>query len=222
MAQYDYTKVKELVQAAGYGTELQSSNAEDDAINAAWLELASEREWSWLQTRITSSDMTIGSEVVPQPADLVVPSRVRLSIPTASYTLQKVSAEVLQARLDADLPATQGVPIEWAWVRNTILVWPRPDRAYDVTLDYIKSPDPAAFDSGSEALGFLDDRFATVLAWGAIRWLAFRQRDQVFYGIATQEWDRAKANMSAADRRGEPDHVVEWDGWSQLPGYGER
>jgi hypothetical protein len=222
MAEYTYSNVRSLIQAAGYGTELQSTTAQDAAITAAWLELASEREWSWLVTRSTSGDMTIASEVVPLPTDLAVPKAVRLSTASASYDLQQVSAEAVQNRLDADLPATTGVPVEWGWVRNTVLVWPRPDSAYDVTIDYVKTPDPASFDASGEALGFRDDRFAYVLVWGAIRWLAFRQRDQVFYAIAKQEYEAAKANMSAADRRGEPDHVKEWDGWASLPGYGER
>jgi hypothetical protein len=211
-----------LIQAAGYGTDTQSANAIDDALNAAWLEVASEREFSFLHARNTANSLTIGSEVTPLPSDIAVPKHIRLSTATESHTLQEVDARTVQDRLDADLPTTTGVPMEWAWVRQTVLVWPRPDKAYSVAFEYIKTPDPGDFDAAGEAFPFIDDRFAPVLAWAAIRWMAFRQRDQVFYGIAKQEYEQAKANLSASDRRGEQKHVAEWDGWSVLPGYQER
>lgn len=222
MAQYDYTKVRELIQAAGFGTDTQAVNAIDDALNATWLELAADREWSFLNKRDTSGTLTVGNEVVPLPADIAVPKNLRLSTASESHTLQEVGARVLQDRLDADVPASTGVPIEWAWVRQTILVWPRPDKAYAAAIEYVKTPDPADFDAAGEALPFLDDRFAPVLAWGAIRWVAFRKRDQVAYALAKGEWEYAKGQLHAADRRGEPSHVVEWDGWRALPGYAQR
>jgi hypothetical protein len=201
---------------------VQSVAAIDDALNAAWLEIASEREWSFLEARNTANDLTIGSEVVPLPTDIVVPKHLRISTASESHRLQQVSARTVQDRLDADLPTTTGVPIEWAWVRQTVLVWPRPDRAYDVAIEYVRAPDPADFDADNEAFPFIDDRFAVLVAWATIRWMAFKNRDQVSYAIAKQEYLEAKQNLSQSDRRGEPDHVVEWDGWSHLPGYVER
>jgi hypothetical protein len=213
MAAYDFDSIRTVIQALGYGTDSQSVAVENQAITATWLELAAEREWSFLLKRNTSNALTIGSETVPLPTDLVVPKAVTLAEGTiATYLLDQISADEMQQRLDLDAtptPAAQGVPLYWAWVKNSVKVWPRPQAAYTVWIDYVKAPDPGDFDANNEALPFLDSRFPLVIAWGAARYLAFRQRDQVSYGIAKGEYESAKQNFSQSDRRGEPGRVVE-------------
>lgn len=211
---YDFDAIRTVMQAAGYGNDAQSIAAENQAITAAWIELSGEREWSFLRKRATGG-LTIGVATVTSPADLAVPKTLFLSDTATGYLMEQVSADHLQQRLDLDIPASTGVPYIWAWVRNTILVYPKPQAAYTTTLDYVKVPVETDFDANNEVLPFSDGRFAPVIAWGAMRWMAIRQRDAASYQIYAAEYTAAKAQFEQADRRGEPDKVVDWDGWTR-------
>lgn len=213
----DRSAIKTLIQAAGYGTDTQSTTAQDQAITAALLEIAAEREWSWLLKRATVA-VSAGASTVTYSGFspvLEVPKRVGLSTASGYWYLQEVPAEDIRRRLDADVPATTGVPTEWAWDGDEILFWPKADAAYTATVDYVAVPLLTSFDDNAEAPPF-SLRFHTLLAWGAIRWLAFRQRDVAGYNTASTEFTRAKQQLEQADRRGEPGYVTEWPGWNAL------
>lgn len=200
-----------LIQAAGYGTGAAEVAAQDRALDAVLLELSGEREWSWLLTSTTGT-MTVGGATIPKPSDLVVPKGIYPSFGTTLFYEPLTELDAKEMRQSQHLDHGTGLPSWWAWVDRTIHVWPYPDLAYAYRLDYVKEPDTAAFDTGSESPPF-NKQFHPVVAWGAIRWLAFRQRNQVGYAIANDEYKAAKLNFSQADRRGEQDYVEQWHGW---------
>lgn len=214
----DYDAVINLVKAAGFGSDTQTNGAISIAINAGLLELASERQWSWLLARDTTGVLTVGSEVVPQPTGLLAPRSLRLSRGTATssphYTpLSRIDEEEVRNWNFQD----QGtdLPDVWAWIDRTIVVYPKPDYAYNVDLSYVKEPVPSNFASGAQTPPF-EIRFHPILAWGAIRWLALRQRNFELHGAATAEWERAKRNFKQADEVNQQSHVAQWPGWTVL------
>lgn len=205
--------IRTAVQALGYGADTQAVAAQNTAMDMVLLELAGEREWSWLHTSTTGT-LTIGSESVTKPSDLVVPTGVRLTYGTQ---IEPVLVELDAKQIERFLHEDDGtdLPEFWSWIDRTIKVYPRPDLAYSYTLDYIKEPNTAAFANDSDAPPF-NLQFHPVMVWGVVRALAYRQRDQVGYGQASDEFAKAKLNFSQADRRGDPDHVVDWAGWSLM------
>lgn len=215
---FDEDAIRVLIQAAGYGTDTASVAAQNQAISAAFMELQAERKWSWLRARSSAITLTAGSETVSLASvtDLAVPLAAYLKDgSSAAYDLEKVDPDTLQRNLDLDLPVARNRPTQWAWVRNTVLVYPRPDKAYTVTLDYVKGVAETSFDATDEALptGF-DPRFAVIIAWGAIRWLARRQRDEPTYQAASSEWARAKQQFEQEDQPPGQDQVRDWSGWN--------
>jgi hypothetical protein len=134
-----------------------------------------------------------------------VPKAVRLSLGVTYEPLGEASADDLRTWLHNDL--VSDVPVAWAWVDRQVKVYSRPNLAYGVTLDYVRVPDAADFDTGAELPPF-EGRFHALLAWGAMRWLAFRQRDQVSYGIASTEWTNGINKFTRQDRSGQPTRVV--------------
>jgi hypothetical protein len=206
----DRAALKTLIQAAGYGTTTADTNAQDKALDAVLLELSAEREWSWLFVT-ASGTMTVNATTISKPADLVVPKGVFPSFGTTKYDpLTELSAE--EMRINQHLDVGTGLPAWWAWVDRTIAIWPRPDIAYAYRLDYVKEPDTAGFSAGTDSPPF-SKLFHPVMAWGAIRWLAFRQRDLWSYWNATDEYKQAKLNFSQADRSGDQLSVKQWAGW---------
>jgi hypothetical protein len=199
-----------LIQAAGHGTDTASVAAQNKAIDAVYLEIAAEREWSWL-FMTTTGNMTVNATTITKPADLVVPKGVFPSFGTLTYEpLTELSAEEMRVNQHLDLGT--GLPAWWAWVNRTIAIWPRPDIAYAYRLDYIKEPETTSFDDPSDAAPW-NKQFHALIAWGALRWLAFRQRDQAGYGIAAAEYTAAKLNFAQADRWGDQQNVKQWAGW---------
>lgn len=215
------SEVRALIQAAGFATDTQSVAAQDFAISAVVAEISSEREWSWLQTTATGT-LTIGSENITEPTDMVVPKSFKIKTTSAAYSpLEEVTAESIDESVwttSVPAPAAQGVPDRWAYRNNQVVIYPRPDAAYSYELTYVKEP-TLDFDgtfAAGETIPFTPDQFHVVIAWGSIRWLALRARDYALYDRASAEYQRSKSQLEGQDRRGEPRYVKEWDGWVNL------
>lgn len=209
----DRAAIKTLIQAGGYGSGVQDEAAQDQAITAALLELASDRDWSWLEASATGT-LTVGDEEVPSPADLAYPRAVRLSLAGDGFDpLEEMGADHVVHYLHID-DGTDN-PDRWAWYHKTIIVYPRPDLAYTYVLDYIKEPDLTAFDTDLESPDFAT-QFHVVLAWGAMRWLATRQRDWTAKAAYDAEWAAAKLSFANADIPAQSDRVAHWPGWGTV------
>jgi hypothetical protein len=207
----DRAAIKTLIQAAGYGADTQSVTAQEQAISAVLLELAAERQWSWLH-KTSTGVLVVGDEEVPLPADFAYPLKVSLadSVTGGYDPLQELDADHVTHYLHID--DGTDLPDRWAFHQRTVVLYPRPDRAYTYVLEYIKEPTATDFDTDGESPDF-PNQFHPLMAWGAMRWLATRQRDWSAKAAYDAEYERAKLNFSQADRRGDPDRVVHWPGW---------
>lgn len=203
-------EIKTLIQAAGHGTDTDA--AQNEAIRAAFNELAGMRQWSWLETVQTDATTTIGDNTVDGlDTDINTVNEVFLTLGSDAYAplIRIDSAELLRK---ANEDTVNDVPIWYAEYDGGLLVHPRPNQAYTVTVHYIQVP---AEPSGDAWVPPFDANFHYVLAWGALRYLSFRQRDWSAYNMATAEFRMGVREMAQADNRGsDSDRVEPWDGWS--------
>lgn len=210
-----------LVQAAGFDAQTASETVQDTLLSAVMMELSQEQEWSWLRAENDSLNLTVGSADLSVAAvtDLAYPIELRIrrdSLSLGYETLDRVDASAIKRELNLAPSTARGVPRWWTWADGGIIVWPAPDQAYDVELDYIKDVESTALDDDAEVAAQFDRRFDTLLAWGCVRWLAVRKRDAALYQVANAEWEAGKRRMVRADRRPTPDHVKDWAGWGNL------
>lgn len=164
------------IQAKGYGTD--SATAQVEAIKSAWRRVLGLRRWPFLEAAATTT-ATVGSETVSLAAitDLARVEAIRLTIGTEGYgDLRFVERGQLRNWLTSDLD--QATPYAWTLHAGAVLLYPRPERAYTVTVDYKKRPTYNAAD-----ILFPED-YQDVLVWAAISELTFRQRELNGYAEA--------------------------------------
>lgn len=164
------------IQAKGYGTD--SATAQVEAIKSAWRRVLGLRRWPFLEATATTT-ATVGSETVSLAAitDLARVEAVRLTIGTEGYgDLTFVERGRLRNWLASD--RDQATPDAWTFHAGAVLLYPRPERAYTVTIDYKKRP---AY-NGSDIV--FPEGYEDVLVWGAITELSFRQRELNGYADA--------------------------------------
>lgn len=164
------------IQAKGYGTD--SATAQAEAIKSAWRRVLGLRRWPFLEATATVT-ATVGSETVSLASitDLARVEAVRLTIGTEGYgDLKFVERSRLRNWLASDLD--QATPDAWTLHAGAVLLYPRPERAYTVSVDYKKRPAYNAAD-----IVFPED-YRDVLVWGAISELTFRQRELNGYAEA--------------------------------------
>lgn len=212
----DRVAIRNLIQAAGYGADVPSVLAQDLAISAVLIDISQERDWSWLRATDGTKTLTVGSAVVPLPTDIDIPIALRISFGGVGFEPVEQSEGAEVQRL-LHLIQDVGQPTRWNWFEGGVWVEPRADKAYDVDLDYIKTPviDSVTPFTDTEAMPFTL-RFHTVVAWGAIRYLAFRQGDQAKYAIANAEFTAAKLKMERRDRSPAQSVVQHWPGWQPI------
>lgn len=203
--------IKTLLQAAGYATD--TDTAQNAAIDAAFREVAGSRNWGWLQATATPT-LTVGSNVLTAlPTDLAMPTEVRIEFGTDFIEpLKFLDYDELNDKIHKY--RENDVPVQWSWYNNTIYIWPRPDKAYTVTLDYYSIP---VGPTGDSWVPPFDSDFHQILAWGALRWLSFRERDWWAHMTADQEYRQLLREMESADARGSESAVVgKWAGWQRV------
>lgn len=166
------------IQAKGYGTD--SATAQAVAIKSAWRRVLGMRHWPFLEAS-QALTATTGSETVSLAAitDLARVEAVRLTFGTEGYgKLDFVERGRLRNWLGDD--RDQGAPTCWTTHAGALLLYPRPERAYTVTVDYKKRPAYSA-----AAIDFPEE-YQDVLVWGAVSELTFRQRE--LNGYAEQQF----------------------------------
>jgi hypothetical protein len=201
--------IKTLIQAAGHGTDTDA--AQNAAIEASLNELAQLKDWSWLEAQSASATIAVGDRSVNAlPTDISTVTDVRIEFGTdyIEELFFMESGELLErSHLDRD----NGVPMYWTWYNNELLIHPRPDKVYVVTLDYKMTPTPPPDDGWVPPF---DAQHHMVLAWGALRWLSFRQRDWNAYNAASSEYRLAIRAMMSDDESAKPArNVPHWRGW---------
>ncbi len=165
---------KTAVAAAGY----DASDAVTllDAINEARRSIVSERRWKWLET-VGSTTLVLAydtpSEALNGIVDLLYVDAVRIQFGTEYPELEWKPVQELRDLEHDD--RTPGVPQYWTEAAGQIRVWPSPDKAYTLVLDYVKAGNDLVADADpDEDIPVL---FKALVKWKAVAAIAFRQRE---------------------------------------------
>lgn len=206
--------LRTIIQTAGHGTDTASVAAQNSALQQAFYEVWTRRAWTW--RRATAAPVAVvGNQALTTAAitDLAYPVKLRIS--ESGIFLGDVEAirpEVIEDYLAHDTGT--GPPTYWSWSNQQVIVYPRPDKVYTVSMVYIKQPAKTLFDDDTDSIPF-PEQYHPVLAWVALRILGFRQRDPTQYNIAKAEAEAFLTQMEREDSRAEQGQtsVVHWAGW---------
>lgn len=202
------------IQAKGY--ESDSATAQAEAIKSVWRRVTGLRRWKHLEASGTAT-ATVGNEVVSLAgiADIGPVDAVRAAFGSDTYALEFEPAPRLRDWI-RELAATDtGAPDRWSKFAGSLLLYPRPNRAYVLTVDYIKLPTYAA-----GAIVF-PDVYQDVLVWGAITEMAFRQREYTAASYAQGQYEQRLTEMireDGLDQRQSTLEVGRSDFWSEAAG----
>lgn len=89
----------------------------------------------------------------------------------------------------------RGVPLYWTLIDDDVNFWPTPDANYVITFDYTKDPPDLAADGDTP---LLPATFHDILVWGAIKELAYRERNWSARAVALEEYNARMSDMMHA------------------------
>lgn len=213
-----------MIQAYGHGTDAQSLAAQNQALTEAYYDVYGRREWQFRQRNAAAfSTLVVGNPVVPAvPSDFLRVKSIWLNLGTVhNQPLWEHDADELEAWLAQDQGT--GAPLYFSLrggATDSIIVYPRPDKTYQVNMNYVRKALAADFDGSSESPPF-PEHFHPVLAWRVLMGIGgFRQRDPQQFNQAKTEYESVLLRMEREDTRQRPTqtHVSPWDGWAMVGG----
>lgn len=192
---------KTAIRARGYdGT---SDDVLVAAIASARNDVASERRWSWLEVSGSMAlvlEYDTPSESLSGATDLLYVDAVRIEYDTTRPWLEHLPVQELRDKEHND--RTPGVPQYWTQAAGQIRVWPSPDKAYTLSIDYIRRLTDPDNDDADQDLAVPPD-FKSLVAWKACVFLAFRQREAWAMQYASDEYDRELRRKIAGESLGQ-------------------
>ena len=185
-----------IIQYKGYGSDTAPA-VQNSMINSVYRRVIGKRRW-WFYDVVadTSTTTTAGNQRV----DLSVPERLlyvnaaRIQNGSEYDDLQYLPLQEIReaSHLDRD----QRRPQYWSIADDELILWPVPDVAYTVVLDYTKRPPELSADTAQVDIPQI---FIDVLVWGAIRELCFRERDDTGRAFADSEYREILNDMYQQD-----------------------
>lgn len=179
-----------LIQDQGYGTDTATVQAR--AIQSTWRRVLGMRRWAFLDATANVT-ATTGSETVSLSSitDFGRIKRVRIISGTDRYDAldYRTSGEIRDLLSEN---ADQCAPEYWSLWAGAVLLFPRPDKAYTVTIDYVKKPAYSTTDI------VFPEMHQDVLVWGAVASLAYRQREYTAAAYAQNEYQSRLQEMIRA------------------------
>lgn len=188
------TALLTAIQDKGYATDTVAQQT--NALNAAYRRVLGMHRWPFLEKQVTiTAATTVGSPTVniSSITDLRDDGISAVRISTSSIDRTDISYADPQDFRTAQHDYTgNGEPEFWTYTNGSLQLWPNPDKAYDVTIDYVKTVPALA--SGSDVPVF-DPTFHDVLVWGAIKDMTFRERDYSGSAWAAQMYGQQLGEM---------------------------
>jgi hypothetical protein len=185
--------IRSCIQAKGYGTDTVA--AQNSMINSVYRRIIGMYRWPFLELTDNSTIVCVAGQTkcnIGVIQDLLHIDAVRVEYGTEYYDLEYAP---FQGFRDLEhLDRAVGVPRYWTAGDNELRLWPAPDRAYTVKIDYIIDPADLV---GDTDVPVIPPAYRDVLCWGAIAELTFRERDVEGYNIAKQEYLSIIDNMKA-------------------------
>lgn len=193
MSRFNTTRadVASWLRSKGYDTDVDT--AITDAINAAYRQVIGQRRWGFLEKTDSSLTTTAGTNSVSITGitGLGRIDAIRLKDGTIPMDLDwKSQQEIRDYQLCDDQPDE---PQYWSQRGDTVLLWPTPDKAYTLVIDYISR---TKLINDTDILQIPDEHI-DVVGWGAVAELAYRQRDWQAVGYANSRFERELGRLLA-------------------------
>lgn len=188
---------KTAVTARGYDA-VTAAPAILDAINGARHDVLDHRNWSFLEASASLATVAGTATVaLTSITDLLRVDAVRLSLSGAAYPVSYLPPQQFKDRRQEDL-LSRAAPSYWTIYDDVLNLWPVPDQAYTVTVDYTAKPADLAGDADTCPI---PSNAKDTVAWGAAKYLAFRQRDPAAMQLAEAQFERGLARLARNDER---------------------
>lgn len=186
--------IRLCIQNKGYGLDT-APGVQNSMINSVYRRIIGMYRWPFLELADNSSitcAVGVAKYNVGVIADLLHIDAVRAEIDSEFYDLEYADMQVFRTLEHTDRAV--GVPRYWTSGDQELRVWPYPDRAYTLKIDYIIDPADLV---GDADVPVIPPAYRDVLCWGAIAELTFRERDVEGYNIAKQEYLAILTDMKA-------------------------
>lgn len=187
--------LRTAIQHRGYAQDTE--DAQTELVNAEYRRLIGTRRWWWLEVAAdTSLTCTVGTEAysLASITDFLHIDAVRLEDGTNRFTLAYASPQAF--RDVAHELRDNAPPVFWTRINSDLYLWPRPDKEYVISVDYVKNPPNLSDDADTPVL---PAAYHDLLVWGAVRQLTFRERDKEAYSLANGEYQSLLADMKHQD-----------------------
>lgn len=198
------------IQAKGFGTDTAAE--QKIAVNSVYRRIHGMRRWPYLERSSTALTTTIGQETVSLVTlpNLMWVDAVRLRLGTEAFEVDYLQPQEL--RRESVLDADAGMPRYWTEAAGEIHLWPTPEAAYTIELDYTTTPADLAADAD---VPVFDSTYHDLLVWGAVVELGFRQRDANLMAMAKGEFNDRMVEMvrSYSLRQRQTSQQVEHSDW---------
>lgn len=193
-------QLRTAVQARGYGTDTVTH--QNQLINSVYRRVSAMHQWPWLEVTksfIATAGTTTYTFTSLTVTDFQHAQSLRVYDPV---TGEQVGSQTYLRPQDfyekqADTLTASGTPEVWTVdeANAQIVLWPIPDLAYSIKFKYVKRPPELSGDSDTP---LMDSEYHDILVWGAVKDLAFRERDYQSQSIATGEFMMALKEMERA------------------------
>lgn len=184
-------QLRAAIEARGYGPD--SAN-HDIFINGVYRRLNGKRRWPWTETQgflaavVGNPDVAVTS----LPSFLAIDA-VRIEFGTDYRNLEYIDPQAFRDRQHTN--RTSSTPYCWTYFDDKIRLYPTPDRAFTVIVEYsLDVPDLVA----PTDVPVFPATFHEILVEGAVAEMAMRQRDDNAYAISNQRYEQLLVEMERA------------------------
>lgn len=186
-------QLRTALQQRGYATD--TATPQTELINSVYRRVCGMRRWPFLAASGTIT-MTAGTGIYDVDVaagigrTLLVVNAVRIEFGTGYPEISYLPEQEFRDLQHAD--RNRGVPLYWTLIDDDLNFWPLPDANYVITVDFTLDPTDLTADGDTPVL---PAAFHDILVWGAIKELAFRERDWGARAVALEEYNARLADM---------------------------
>lgn len=218
MALRTLAQLRASLEGLGFGTDL--ATVQNGWLNDEYRELAAMRRWKWLEARTTTTTVagTSAYTLSPTPTIRNLDRVLLAGADGTDYRLDwKPTNWVVRKLHEYPQISDHNIPQYWTWFNGQILLYPIPDAAYTLQVDYTANVTPMASDTDTPAL--MPEAYDGLLVWGAAERAAARQNNWLtrdyFAGKRQQLLNQMEAEYSKEQTQNADE--VEWTGFWDRP-----